>query len=86
MELPEFEIGFFTGIRFKVVIVNDYEHEQEQLSGQLQGNIFRAVIPQTSIDSYQEDFSQTEGRWISDQETARVLAGYLFAFFIENLN
>ena len=85
MQLPDYTIGMFPGITFRVVLT--YERNRTEVEGQLVGNIYAVVVPQSFIDTFvpqsfidtfQVHFSRRVGTWISDVNVARIIAGMCF--------
>ena len=75
MQLPDYTIGMFPGITFRVVLT--YERNRTEVEGQLVGNIYAVVVPQSFIDTFQVHFSIRAGKWISDINVAKIIAGEL---------
>ena len=76
MQLPDYTIGMFPGIIFRVVLT--YEKNRTEVEGQQVGNIYAVVVPQSFIDTFQVHFSRRVGTWISDINCARIIAGMCF--------
>lgn len=76
MQLPDYTIGMFPGIIFRVVLT--YEKNRTEVEGQQVGNIYAVVVPQSFIDTFQVHFSIRVGKWISDINVAKIIAGMSF--------
>ena len=76
MQLPDYTIGMFPGITFRVVLT--YERNRTEVEGQLVGNIYAVVVPQSFVDTLQVHFSIRSGKWISDIHVAEIIAGMSF--------